>query len=73
MSIPLLSLHLLVDEPEGVDVAWDVAEAVVPASVRSQGVKSEFDVHGQSDVNEQVAAASCDESCCCWGEDDSNL
>ena len=32
MSIAFLSCHLLVNEPEGMDVAWDVAQTNVDRS-----------------------------------------
>jgi len=70
----LLCFHLLVDEPECMQMAWQITEtrfaiSQIPGQIAIGG----SDAQSEADINEEVAAAPCNECCCSRRENDSNL
>lgn len=82
-AVAFLRLHLLVYEPESVDVSRDVAESA--ARLEEGRQRARVDVHSEEDVDEEVAraagnesvvqvrheteeSAGFDERCCGWGK-----
>jgi hypothetical protein len=61
-AVALLGLHLLVDEPERVDVSRNIAEATLGLGYQANFKKPGKNAHREKDVDEEVAAAASNES-----------